>query len=291
LWYKLQVIYIGEQIFRGELKRFGIPYADRLKHVHVVGRTGTGKTSLLAGIALQDIGNAQGVVIFDTTGELSSMVLGRYPRSRINDVVYSSSESVDFADIIAKRKICILNISGSREMGRFVFGKFVSAIKSSKIEHPILCFLDEVTPFIEDSFLEFMSEARRYKVGIIAAHQRFSQIPSHLLDDFNSAFGTTIAFNVGDADGRILERIFEPKFISADFQNIGARRFYTNLMRDRENLPVLLANAIELNEKTDPSVESEILEKSGKLYNIKTESEDGRNEVEESILKKILGTE
>lgn len=61
--------------------------ADRLRHVHLVGPTGTGKSTLLARMALQDIAKGYGVVVIDPKGDLVSDIAARVPAARRTDVV------------------------------------------------------------------------------------------------------------------------------------------------------------------------------------------------------------
>lgn len=61
--------------------------ADRLRHVWVAGPTGTGKTTLLANMALHDINAGHGVVVVDASGALVARILDRIPDARADDVI------------------------------------------------------------------------------------------------------------------------------------------------------------------------------------------------------------
>ena len=62
--------------------------ADRRHHVYVIGKSGTGKTTLLRNMILQDIEAGRGVGVIDPHGDLASELLDYIPRSRTDDVVY-----------------------------------------------------------------------------------------------------------------------------------------------------------------------------------------------------------
>ncbi len=64
---------------------FGIE--ERLKHTHIIGATGTGKSTLIANLILQDIEAGMGVVLFDPHGDLVDDIIARIPPERIDDVV------------------------------------------------------------------------------------------------------------------------------------------------------------------------------------------------------------
>jgi len=74
--------------FRGQERVFGIKEDDRRRHFYVVGKTGTGKTTMIQNMAIQDIQNGRGVAIVDPHGEFAETVLKAVPANRINDVIY-----------------------------------------------------------------------------------------------------------------------------------------------------------------------------------------------------------
>ena len=61
--------------------------ADRLQHLHVLGPTGVGKSTLLANLITQDIAAGHGVVVIDPKGDLCADVLARIPEHRASDVI------------------------------------------------------------------------------------------------------------------------------------------------------------------------------------------------------------
>lgn len=60
---------------------------DRLRHVSIVGQAGTGKTTVLRQMILEDIRQGKGVCIIDPHGDLFGELLGLIPKSREEDVV------------------------------------------------------------------------------------------------------------------------------------------------------------------------------------------------------------
>lgn len=71
------ISYFAETTARREHRRFGIRQADRLSHLYVVGKTGVGKSSLLEGLALQDLAAGRGFVLLDPHGELAERLRER----------------------------------------------------------------------------------------------------------------------------------------------------------------------------------------------------------------------
>jgi len=89
-------VYIGETLYRNKTVRFGLKNDDdRLRHLYVIGKSGTGKSSLFVSMISQDIANGQGVAVLDPHGETIERVLERIPDNRIEDVIYFDPSDVD----------------------------------------------------------------------------------------------------------------------------------------------------------------------------------------------------
>ena len=89
------VNFIGLTNFRGINKKFGIKKEDRRRHMYILGKTGTGKSTMMKNMIIQDIQSGFGVGIFDPHGELAEDILNYIPSSRINDVVIIDPSDTD----------------------------------------------------------------------------------------------------------------------------------------------------------------------------------------------------
>ena len=87
---------IGDTIFREVNTRFGIKKSDRRKHVYVVGKTGTGKSTLLKNMIIQDMRSGEGIAVLDPHGQLIDELLDFVPESRIDDVVIFNPADSDY---------------------------------------------------------------------------------------------------------------------------------------------------------------------------------------------------
>ena len=65
--------------FRGDDRVFGIKDEDRFSHVYIVGKTGTGKSTLLENMALQDVERGHGFALIDPHGDLVRRIVARVP--------------------------------------------------------------------------------------------------------------------------------------------------------------------------------------------------------------------
>jgi type IV secretory pathway VirB4 component len=73
--------------FRNEGIPVGIKQADRLSHMYVIGKTGTGKSTLLETLALQDIVHGRGMMLIDPHGDLAERVVKAIPAHRLPNVI------------------------------------------------------------------------------------------------------------------------------------------------------------------------------------------------------------
>jgi hypothetical protein len=86
--HKREVNFFAQTEWRNHQAIFGIAKADRRKHVYIIGKTGTGKSTMLANMAINDIRNGNGVGVIDPHGDTSEMILSYIPKRRVNDVIY-----------------------------------------------------------------------------------------------------------------------------------------------------------------------------------------------------------
>ncbi|TWI96825.1 type IV secretion system coupling TraD/TrwB family protein [Mucilaginibacter frigoritolerans] len=79
---------IGYTNFRNQQQLFGIKLNDRYSHVYALGKTGSGKTSLLLNMAIDDIYKGYGVALIEPHGDASADLLKKIPEHRKKDVIY-----------------------------------------------------------------------------------------------------------------------------------------------------------------------------------------------------------
>src|SRR5947208_14155767 len=79
---------LAETNFRNQRRRFGIKRADRRAHTYIIGKTGTGKSTLIANLAHQDLVHGEGFALLDPHGDLVEQVLRSVPKERECDLIY-----------------------------------------------------------------------------------------------------------------------------------------------------------------------------------------------------------
>jgi len=89
--------YMGTTVFRDRRVRFGISNEgdDRLRHMYLIGKSGTGKSTLFKNMIIQDINNGMGVGVLDPHGELIDDILEYIPDDRIEDVILVDPSDVE----------------------------------------------------------------------------------------------------------------------------------------------------------------------------------------------------
>ncbi|MEK7570570.1 MAG: type IV secretory system conjugative DNA transfer family protein [Patescibacteria group bacterium] len=89
-------VLMGVSNFRGAETQIRIGREDRRRHVYVIGKSGVGKSVLIANMALQDIANGDGVCVVDPHGDLIQDILARIPEHRWKDVIHFNPSDVEF---------------------------------------------------------------------------------------------------------------------------------------------------------------------------------------------------
>jgi TraM recognition site of TraD and TraG/Type IV secretion-system coupling protein DNA-binding domain len=81
-------IVLGVNRFRGEEQKIHFAREDRMRHMYVIGQTGTGKTTILKNMIIQDIKNGDGCCFIDPHGTDLIDILANIPPERAKDVIY-----------------------------------------------------------------------------------------------------------------------------------------------------------------------------------------------------------
>jgi hypothetical protein len=89
-------IFLGDNEHGGEIISVYLSPDQRVRHTHIIGQSGTGKSTLLFNLIRQDIEHGEGVGVLDPHGDLIEQILGVIPENRIDDVVLVNPSDVEF---------------------------------------------------------------------------------------------------------------------------------------------------------------------------------------------------
>ncbi len=160
----------------------------------------------------------------------------------IRNIIGQPKSSFDMRKIMDEKKILIMNLSkgrigesNSQLIGAMLITKlYLSAM--SRVDIPekdradFFLYVDEFQNFATESFKDILSEARKYKLDLILAHQYITQMDEKVRDAVFGNVGTMVAFRVGAFDAEILETEFSPEFVAQDIVNLGFANIYLKLM-------------------------------------------------------------
>lgn len=177
----------------------------------------------------------------------------------IRNIIGQPKSSFDLRQIMDEKKIIIMNLSKGRvgEVNAALLGSmlvtklYLAAMSRADTPAAVLAglpsfyfYVDEFQSFANQNFADILSEARKYKLNLIIAHQYIEQMEEEVRDAVFGNVGTTIAFRVGPFDAEVLETIFEPKFTAADLVNLGIAQIYLTLMIDGTGSPPFSATTM-----------------------------------------------
>ena len=103
------ITFFGITNFRNSDKKFGIKMDDRRRHMYLVGKSGSAKTTIMETMVINDIKAGRGVCFIDPHGDAAEKILQFIPEERVNDVVYFGKDiffhfqqNVDFSHFVEK---------------------------------------------------------------------------------------------------------------------------------------------------------------------------------------------
>ncbi|MEX2361742.1 MAG: DUF87 domain-containing protein, partial [Patescibacteria group bacterium] len=133
--------------FRNSVRKFGIKKQDRRLHSYIIGKTGTGKSTLMENMIFDDIREGRGVAVVDPHGELIDHVLNFIPEDRVQDVVYFNPADRDFPigfNVLENVEPEVQNIIASGVVGIFkkIFGESWGPRLEYILRNAIIALLD-----------------------------------------------------------------------------------------------------------------------------------------------------
>jgi len=214
----------------------------------------------------------------------------------IRNIVGQTKSTINMREIMERNKILIVNLSKGRigeDAMRLLGGMIVTKIQLAAMERVDIpeeerknfyLTVDEFQNFVTDSFANILSEARKYRLNLLVAHQYVNQLVfdgnTVVRDAIFGNVGTIISFRVGAEDSEFLEKEFEPIFAANDIVNLPKYNIYLKLMIDGIAGNAFSATAL-------PPIDlGGTMENQEKVINISRERyAKNRKDIEEKILR------
>ena len=199
----------------------------------------------------------------------------------IRNIIGQPKSSFDLRKLMDEKKILIVDLSKGRVgeqnvdlLGGMLVTKIYLAAMSradktdAELRNlpPFYLYVDEFQSFVNESFADILSEARKYKLSLTIAHQYIEQMPENVRHAVLGNVGTTIAFRVGPFDAEILETVFTPTFLQEDLINLGIFQIYLTMMIDGVGSKPFSATTIPPIVSLEDSHREEIIDSSRQVF-------------------------
>lgn len=89
-------IVFAKNNYGSSITNIGLTNEERLRHVYIIGATGTGKTTMILSMTNQDIQNGKGIAVIDPHGDLAESLLNCIPKERENDLIYFNPDDIKY---------------------------------------------------------------------------------------------------------------------------------------------------------------------------------------------------
>lgn len=164
----------------------------------------------------------------------------------LRPIIAQEKSAFNFREIMDKKKILLVNLSkgrlgeiNSNLIGMIIVGKIQMAAMSrvdslDKKLPPFYLYIDEFQNVTTNSISSILSEARKYSLGLIIAHQYIKQIDEKIKDAVFGNVGSMIIFRIGAEDAEILEKQLSPIFSTKDIINLQNYNAYVKLLVNGE---------------------------------------------------------
>ena len=195
----------------------------------------------------------------------------------LRNIVGQKENTFNLREVMDSGKILIVNLAkgqigedncallGAMLVTKIQLAAMCRADVPEEKRKPFYLYVDEVHNFFTLSFAGILSEARKYGLSLVLAHQYLDQLDEKMRAAILGNIGTLISFRVGAEDAKYLAREFYPVFTEADLVNLSNHQIYLKLMIDGVTSRPFSAETLAAPEIKE-SFKREIIEQSRKRY-------------------------
>jgi hypothetical protein len=190
----------------------------------------------------------------------------------VRNIVGQPKSSFNMREVLDEQKILLVNLSKGKigeDTMRLIGGMVITKVQlaamsranvSAAVRPPCFLYVDEFQNFANDSFAVILSEARKYNVGLVVAHQYMDQLEDTVRSAVIGNVGTTVSFRVGTGDTDQLAKEFEPVFGPNDLLNLERGHVYMKLLIDGLAVPAFSAKMMPPRIELEPYGEQVLVE-------------------------------
>jgi len=203
--------------------------------------------------------------------------LGRFIENEMmRNIIGQSHSGFDLAEVMDSKKIFIANLSkgltgevNSSLLGLILVSKIqMAAMRRARIpenqRQDFYLYIDEFQNFTTDSIASILSEARKYKLNLILAHQYMPQLKEEIRDAVLGNVGTIASFRIGAEDAESLQKQFEPEFSRFDLVNLDNFTLIIKMMINNK-----VSTPFKMNTLPPPKGKPEIIDPIKKISKLK----------------------
>lgn len=223
--------------------------------------------------------------------------LGQFLSNPLLRYIFGQKENkVDIEKIMNEEKILLINLSKGKlgeENSSFFGSMFVTKIHQAGMARADMpeqerkdfyLYVDEFHNVVTDTFINILTEARKYGIALAVAHQYRAQLPLQIMATILGNVANIIIFRVGGDDAKFFEKEMTPVFKDKDMINLGMQEFYIKMTIDGETYDPFSAETLKILPSTHSSYKDEIIEYNHQTYCLPLE-EAKRKIVEEEGLQ------
>ncbi len=161
-------------------------------------------------------------------------------------IIAQQKSTINFREIMDQGKILLIALSkgkigeiNARLLGMVVVGKILMAALS-RVDTPeaerkdFYLYLDEFQNVTTNSISQILSEARKYRLCLVLAHQFIGQLKEEISKAVFGNVGSLVSFRVGSEDAEFLQKQFEPVFSVSDLVNVDNYHGFARLLMNNE---------------------------------------------------------
>lgn len=199
-----------------------------------------------------------------------------FSTSLIRNILGQTKSTINIRQIMDEGKILLINLSkgklgedNSNLLGSMMITR-IQLAAMSRVDIPenerrdFYMYVDEFQNFITDTFAVILSEARKYRLSLILAHQYIAQLTESDNQKVKNAIfgnvGTMLTFRVGAEDGEALEKEFAPIFTYRDLTKLNKAQIALKMTIGGKSTTAFLASTIAPLYPEESGLKNEIIE-------------------------------